>query len=204
MRLQLSTLLNRLASEESFHTIVEALATHELMTSVLTSLLLDDSSTVCAVALNVVTKLLPMFAIHACQQLKEMMPSLLAILAKVLCWKLRPTVMNFDNNEEPVEEALDDLGTTIHFELRPDLEWRRLKSSFETATSLPPSYRKYFTFLYYLFPCNVIRYLRGPSNYLDEREYQSPYDANWAEVLDEDLIRSKTEVWKYPSPFLFR
>ena len=182
-------------SESWFPQIAHELAVHDLTTSLLTSLLLDDSSTLCAVELNVVTKLLPLFAIHACQELKGMMAPLLASLAKVLCWKLRSTVPSYENSEEALDETLDDdLESNAGFELRPGLDWKRLKMTFETATSLPPSFRQLFTFLYYLFPCNVLRFLRGPSVYLAEREYPSPYAVSWSDALDEDQIRSRCEV----------
>ncbi|CCM02390.1 uncharacterized protein FIBRA_04488 [Fibroporia radiculosa] len=77
--------------------------------------------------------------------------------------------------------------------IREDIEWVRLEQTFDGGTSSAPSAHRYFTALYYLFPCNVIRFLRYPVRYLSDSGLDSPYTIGWDEALDEDKIRSTSE-----------
>lgn len=98
---------------------------------------------------------------------------------------------------EEVAEAAAVIGTLQEsrtLNAKPDLEWQRLESTFEAATSSAPPSQQYFTFLYYLFPCNTIRFLRGPTQYLIDKQVPSPYTVDWEEALDEDQIKSRSEV----------
>ena len=70
----------------------------------------------------------------------------------------------------------------------------RNEAPVDGATSAAPSPHQYFTFLYYLFPCNVIRFLRWPVKYFQEGGLESPYTVEWEDALDEDQIKSKSEV----------
>jgi len=172
------------------------------MSSLLLSLLLDNSSTVCTIGLTLLENLFPMFAVQACEQLKSMLPKFLTILARLLCWKERPPsirnspTQDMDLAEDTDSEAEQDLMANHTFETRPDLHWERLELSFRATASSAPSPRRYFTILYYLFPCNVLRFLRDPVLYLNQNGSESPYLLCWDDVLDEDEIRSKSEVIK--------
>lgn len=196
-RLQLLMLLNLYASGPSFKAAATILAPHPLMTSLLRSLLLDTSSTVCTAGLTLVVKLLPIFAIHARKDLKEMLPRLLAVLARIMCWKERPpSGLNdlADNNADPeFEQELESEANHL-IPIRPDLIWERLQVTFNATTSLPPSSRPYFTVLYYLYPSNVLQFLSGPAHYLDSHSAPSPYTLGWATALAEDEIRRRSEV----------
>lgn len=78
--------------------------------------------------------------------------------------------------------------------IREDLGWNALELTFDGPQSKAPSAHRYFTFLYYLFPCNTIRFLRYPVKYLDDNGLESLYAVDWEQALDEDKIRSKSEV----------
>ena len=78
--------------------------------------------------------------------------------------------------------------------IREDIEWSRLKLTFDGAVSKAPSAHRYFTFLYYLFPCNTIRFLRYPVRYLNDSNLESFYAVSWEDALDEAKIRSSSEV----------
>ncbi|KAG2078108.1 hypothetical protein BDR04DRAFT_1065222 [Suillus decipiens] len=201
-RLQLWILLNRYTSEPSFQSLAAALAGHPLLDSLLNSLLLDNSSTVCTIGLTVIVKLLPIFAVKACEELKMMLPRLLAILARIICWKERSIPEPASEGAEDTDEgsANDDAQASAYNEftassslpLRPELGWERLELMFNAASSAPPP-GIYFSCLYYLFPCNLLRFLRGPSAYINDRRYESPFSISWEDALDEDNIRSKSE-----------
>ncbi|KAG1782696.1 hypothetical protein EV702DRAFT_397144 [Suillus placidus] len=202
-RLQLLILLNRYTSEPSFQSLAAALADHPLLDSLLNSLLLDNSSTVCTIGLTVIVKLLPIFAVKACEELKIMLPRLLAILARIICWKERfvPKPVFKEGAEDTDESSADgdaqasaynEFTASSSLPLRPELGWERLELMFNTASSAPPP-GIYFSCLYYLFPCNLLHFLRGPSAYMNDRCYESPFSISWEDALDEDNIRSKSE-----------
>ncbi|KAH7924575.1 hypothetical protein BV22DRAFT_1090648 [Leucogyrophana mollusca] len=201
-RLQLLILLNYYTSEPAFQSLAAVLADHPLVDSLLNSLLLDNSSTVCTIGLTVLVKLLPIFAVQACEDLKVMLPRLLAILARVICWKERsastppPIVSPTQEDQDPAdvqpETTNDIVESAPALVLRPDFGWERLELTFNAASSAPPS-GTYFSCLYYLFPCNLLRFFRAPAAYLNDRGYETPYTVNWDDALDEDNIRSKSE-----------
>lgn len=176
------------------------------MTSLLHSLIFDNSSTVCTIALTVLIKLLPIFAIKACQQLKSLLPLLLVVLARILCWKERqssspivPVLPDPDEDDEDDALASDDDEDVVRegsrpLQIREDIEWERLELTFDGPASKAPSPDRYFTFLYYLFPCNVIRFLRCPVRYLTDNGVDSLYAVEWEEALDAEKIKSKSEV----------
>ncbi|KAJ7489834.1 hypothetical protein B0H11DRAFT_1859820 [Mycena galericulata] len=194
-RLQLLILLNLYTSAPSFQSCAPVLADHPLMSSLLNSLLLDKSSTLCTIGLSIVVKLLPIFAVEAPQILKDFLPRLLSILARILCWRERPpptTAQSPETEGVPVlEQELDGSAPTLS--IRDDLSWQVLELSLDADASSAPSPRQYYTLLYYLFPCNVLRFLRTPVLYFASNNVESPYTADWGAALDEQKIRSKSE-----------
>ncbi|KAJ7136538.1 pyrroline-5-carboxylate reductase dimerization-domain-containing protein [Mycena crocata] len=172
------------------------LAAHPLMGSLLNSLLVDRSSTLATIALGVLVKLLP---ILARQYLKLILPRLLAILARVLCWRERaPLPVPAQQSPElevpaiefdEVEAAAEDAGPVLS--VREGLAWEVLELSFDTTAASAPSPRQYYTLLYYL---NVLRFLRSPVLYLVSNNVESPYTVGWDAALDEQRIRSKSET----------
>ncbi|TFK92128.1 hypothetical protein K466DRAFT_481303 [Polyporus arcularius HHB13444] len=204
-RLQLLILLSVYTSEAEFPDHAEVLASHPLMTSLLHCLVFDSSSTACTIALTILIKLLPIFAVKACEQLKRLLPLLLVILARIICWKERrspesvpPIIPDAEDSED--EDAVasdteeDSAAASIQtLPIREDLDWNALELTFDGPQSKAPSAHRYFTFLYYLFPCNTIRFLRYPVRYLDDNGLESLYAVDWEKALDEDKIRSKSE-----------
>ena len=176
------------------------------MSSILTSLLVDNSTTASTIGLTMLTKLLPIFAVQDCEALKGMLPQLFAILARILCWRERgpPTspatplpggVASDEDNSATEgnysEQAIE--GSRV-LDTNPDLQWERLELSFDSTAAPAPSSRQYFSFLYYLFPCNLIAFLRNPIGYLRDRDVERPYAVEWEDVLDHEQIKTKSEV----------
>ncbi|KAF9009433.1 hypothetical protein BDQ17DRAFT_1300250 [Cyathus striatus] len=195
-RLQLITLLNLYISGPYFASGASVLATHPLMNSLMYSLLLDNSSTVCTAGLTLIVKALPFIAVHAHDRLRIMLPKLLAILARIMCWKERPP--SNAPGVEPEEMDLDferelENETRRVLHINPNFKWIRLEMTFDAMPSPPPSSRPYFTALYYLYPSNVLRFLRAPAQYLENNDLQSPYTESWQEALDEVEIRRRSE-----------
>ncbi|KAJ7172596.1 hypothetical protein C8R46DRAFT_1086542 [Mycena filopes] len=192
-RLQLLILLNLYTSIPSFQSFAAVFATHPLMSSLLLSLQLDNSSTVCTIGLTIFVKLLPILAVEACEDLKRMLPRLVCILARVLCWKERPPLTTQQSPETAAEVEPEVEDTAPPLFVREDLPWQLLQLSFD-ASSSSPSPRQYYTVLYYLFPCNVLRFLRSPVLYLTTNAVESPYTVAWDLALDEQKIRSKSQT----------
>jgi hypothetical protein len=175
------------------------------MSSILTSLLVDDSTTACTISLTMLTKLLPIFAVRACSALKRLLPQLFAVLARILCWpEGAPSTSTHsplpDSTASDEEHGTDgenpgqatEIKRTLDANL--DLQWERLELSFDSTATSAPSPERYFTFLYFLFPCNLIAFLRDPVGYLAERKVERPYAVDWEDALDHEQIKTKSEV----------
>jgi hypothetical protein len=190
-RIQLLMLLNVYTSHSSFPSCTSVFADHPLMSSLLSSLLFDESPVACTLSLTLMVQLLPTFAIHASETLKSMLPKLLAILARVICWKERPS---FDEMTDLLRESspAGDIAHTQPFPIRSDLPWIRLSGVLDSATPSPPSPNAFFRILYYLYPCNTLLFLRNSITFMESVE--CPYAVPWNVVLDEDQIRSRSEV----------
>jgi hypothetical protein len=205
-RLQLIGLLNRYTTEPLFEQHACVLAAHPLMSSILTSLLVDNSITACAISLTMLTKLLPIFAAKDHSTLKRMLPQLLAVLARALCWCKRappaPVHSPIPESITPDEEhsaaegdcSIQTAEGSRVLDLNPDLLWERLELSLDSTAAPGPPPQQYFTFLYYLFPCNLIAFLRDPVGYLNERHVERPYAVDWEDALDHELVKNKSEV----------
>ena len=179
------------------------MASHRLTSTILYSLLFDNSSTVAIVALTLLTKLLPIFAVKATEQLKRYVPLLVLVLARVVCWRERPAPKSM--NPSPDADSTSESGRGTDEEeglpeemytppIHEDITWERLEQTFLAGASSAPSPHRYFTVLYYLFPCNTIRFLRYPIRYVTDIQCDNPYAVGWDEVLDEPQIKSRSEV----------
>ncbi|TFK43005.1 hypothetical protein BDQ12DRAFT_645012 [Crucibulum laeve] len=193
-RLQLLMLLEMYSSSPSFASGAVVIAKHPLIDSLMYSLFLDNSSTVCTAGLTLLVKLLPFLAVHARQDLRNILPKLLAILARIMCWRERPpsNTPGPENIDIDFERELESEANRV-LQIHPDFEWNRLEMSFNATTSPPPSSRPYFTALYYLYPSNVLRFLRAPVQYLETNDIPSLYVETWEEALDQDEIRRRSE-----------
>lgn len=197
LRLQLFMLLNIYSSSPSFATSAAIMAKHPLMERLLLSVILDNSSTACSAALTVLLKMLPILAANARDELRLLLPTLMAILARLMCWKERhPSSVEVPSDEIPDADLERELEMEINPVLRPDPKWNwdRLEMTFNATTSVPPSPRPYFTTLYYLYPANMLKFLRGPVKYLHECGLSSPWVESWEQALDQAEIRVRSEV----------
>ncbi|KAF9452301.1 hypothetical protein P691DRAFT_805185 [Macrolepiota fuliginosa MF-IS2] len=194
-RLQLFTLLNLLSSHPSYPVVAPILSEHHLLTALLRSIFLDNSSTLCTAGLTFLAKTLPYFAVYAREKLRYFLPRFLAVLARVLCWKERyPTLPGAGDGppDAQLERELSEI-TQKKLHIQSDIQWQRLDMSFNATTSHPPDSRPFFSTLFYLYPSNVLKFLRGPVEYLDSFGVQSPYVESWKGAFDEDEIRRRSE-----------
>ncbi|KAF9069849.1 hypothetical protein BDP27DRAFT_1264348 [Rhodocollybia butyracea] len=187
-RLQLLMFMNLYTSSPMFERLSATLALHPLLSSLFSSLLYDNSSISCTVGLTILVKLLPMLAVHAGTELKNMIPRLFAVFARVLCWKER---LSMNDNESDADFVDDDKNLRVPAP-PPGIKWQRLDLKLGNSSS-PPSAVRFFTYLYYLFPCNILRFLRGPSEYFAENNFECPYVGGWAEALDVIEVMTRSE-----------
>lgn len=196
-RLQLFTLLNVFSCAPNFSSAAQILPKLPLMEHLLLSLSLDNSSTACTLAVTLIVKLLPFFAVHAREALKEMLPRLFAVLARIMCWKRRRASKGRTLSDEAVDVDFEkelEQETNPVLTVSKDVQWERLDMIFNVTTPMPPSSRPFFTMLYYLYPSNVLKFLRSPVQYLKDNNIPSPYLETWERALNEDEIRRRTEV----------
>ncbi|KAH6919026.1 hypothetical protein BKA70DRAFT_1367098 [Coprinopsis sp. MPI-PUGE-AT-0042] len=190
-RLQLLILLNKFTSSTDFPPCTSVFASHAITRSLWKCLLFDYSSTVCIAALTLVVQLLPYFAVHTKQVLKTSLPTLFAILARVMCWKDRNPLANGENDEAFERELYTEDITVLR--PAPEQDWQLLEMAFQGTPVTPPSPRPFFSILFYLYPSNVLRFFRWPYMYFDETSYASPYTVPWPEVFDENAVRRASE-----------
>ncbi|KAF5391254.1 hypothetical protein D9757_001967 [Collybiopsis confluens] len=169
----------------------------------LQSLLYDVSTTTLSVALTILAKLLPALAVRYPLELKRMIPQLFTVFVRTLCWTGREQNPDESDREDEADDSVEgdfEEGSKNTWSLRPEIlhSWERLDSSFKffpLHSSLSSQAGRLFTYLYYLFPCNLLGFLRDPVKYLTEWEadWECPYIGGWAEILELAEIRTKSE-----------
>lgn len=197
LRLQLFMLLNIYSSSSSFAVSAAIMAKHPLMERLMLSIVLDNSSTACSAALTVLVKMLPILAANARDELRVLLPMLMAILARLMCWKERhPANAEVPSDEAPDADLERELEVEVNPVLRPDPKWNwdRLEMAFDVTASKPPLPRPYFTTLYYLYPANILKFLHSPIKYLQDCGLSSPWVESWEQALDQVEIRVQSEV----------
>ena len=145
--------------------------------------------------ISFIVKLLPFFAAYAREDLKAMLPALLAIFARLMCWKESRASKGRDSNNIDVEfeRELESEANRV-LPISPHIKWERLDMVFNLTAASPPSARPLFTVLYYLYPANLLLFLRSPVKYLMANAVDCPYTGTWEQALDQDEIRRTSEV----------
>ncbi|CAD6901441.1 unnamed protein product [Tilletia controversa] len=86
---------------------------------------------------------------------------------------------------------LDRIGKRL--QLRQDVQWSRLTSTYDGPDTAAPDATLLFTYLYGLFPANTIRFLRAPIDYLRKAHYVSPSVASFQDLIDELTIHERSK-----------
>lgn len=188
-RLQLLIFLNNYTSHPGFPPHSRVLANHPLLDSLVLSLELDRSSTACAVGLTLVSKVLPLLAVHAPRALISRLPQFISILARASSW----------HTSAPQDVIEDD--TLILPDVNPDLHWQPLTFTFNLGAFFPETDR-YFSQLYYLFPWNLVKFARDPVEYVEQSGFECPYTAGWTAVLNKVAIRTRIEASDHYKPMV--
>ncbi|KAG8686894.1 hypothetical protein FRC08_012275 [Ceratobasidium sp. 394] len=178
------TQLNRLS--RSSHKIAVSFANSPLFDSLLFSLQVDQSTTQFSIGVTSLIMLLPALAVNAPTRLNSCLPALVTILGRVVCWKIQESEPHNVAPGSPKQPtALRQKG----WEVRGELDWKQLDNSCKSSVA-PNETRLYFTFMYGLYPCNTIAFLRNPVAFLRKHNYESMFTKDWDVILDEDEIKS--------------
>lgn len=156
-----------------------------LFDNLLRCLQIDTSTTVVALAMTALTMFLPHIPVSSGKHL----PSLFNIFTRMLFWEreraLSPRLRldTTERNDDP------DASEMKKEEKSP---WEKLSYSFESDDETLPELIHYFTFLYGLYPINLMSYIRKPSRYLRHAKFPGADDID----VEPSEIRKRTEPFR--------
>lgn len=195
--LLLLTIFLRLYSIHCYH-----ITKTTLLQNIALSLQLDTSTTLIALCITGLIIVIPHIPDWIANGGAGGVPVMLSIYARIVDWrKLGPGWENRVGEGEQLDQLrrqFDEEFTEIdrlskRLAIRPEFAWRRLESSVDTDLTATPNATRFFTIIYGLFPCNTLRFLRAPIDYLRKANYQSPLEADWEELIDEGSVQLRSE-----------
>ncbi|KAF2459091.1 Hamartin protein-domain-containing protein [Lineolata rhizophorae] len=138
-------------------------------------LMIDTSSTVVYLALTNLIMFLP----HITSALVGLMPKLFLVYARLLCWsRIEPSSPEQYQNEAPEEVE--------------DIAWEKLEGTNQDNSEPAPEIMHFFTFLYGLFPLNLMSFIRKPRKFLKGINFPKADEFD----LPQDYIRAQTEKYR--------
>ncbi|KAG9103706.1 hypothetical protein FRC06_008700 [Ceratobasidium sp. 370] len=146
----------------------------------------DQSATQFSIGVTSLIMLLPALAVNAPARLNSCLPPLATILGRVVCWK---TQESEPCNASPGSPKQTTASRQKGWIVREELDWKQLDDSSKSSVA-PNETRLYFTFMYGLYPCNTIAFLKDPVTFLRRHNYESMFTKDWDVILDEDEIKS--------------
>lgn len=195
--LLLLTIFARLNSIHTFH-----ITSTKLVSDIMTSLQIDTSTTLISLCITALIMLIPQIPNWVANGGAGGVPVLLCVYARIVDWrKLGPGWehrLGETDEMEALRRQLDEEFTEVEriskrLTLRADVQWRRLESSVDTDSTITPDAMRFFTIVYGLYPCNMIRFLRAPIDYLRRANCPSLLDAEWEELIDETSLQTRSE-----------
>ncbi|KAF8329400.1 uncharacterized protein EI90DRAFT_3125182 [Cantharellus anzutake] len=217
----ITTILHRVFSNTRSPPVSE-FSKSPLLQAFFTSLLVDRSDALFDQEISALISIMPHMAVRCPESLRDCLGSLLVLLARAVCWK-QPNDSSNPNRSEGTEESdndnlgpdkgnnknpeharavfrhrndedlpHDNLQDYNELVLKPELNWDRLGPSTSDPSTIIDASR-YFTFIYGIYPCNTIAFLRRPVVHLQEVGYDSPFAVPWRDILDVDEIRSRSK-----------
>ncbi|CAI2179751.1 10446_t:CDS:10 [Funneliformis geosporum] len=175
-RLQVLTLFGEFIRKQNSH--IHQILETPLLNSLLTSLQQDTSTTLLSLSLTSLIMLLP----HICTSVITYLPRLYIVFVRIICWdKHNARLIDFEDEiigndyDEQTSEAVNAVN------------WEQCDSSFDNVSSSPPNCMHLFTFLYGMFPCNTVKFLRSPTAWIKEMEQVTAVDD-----IDDEIIRARS------------
>ncbi|PWN25574.1 hypothetical protein BDZ90DRAFT_262221 [Jaminaea rosea] len=195
--LLLLTIFTRLSSIHTFH-----ITSTRLPQDIITSLRLDTSTTLVSLCITALIILIPQIPNWIANGGAGGVPILLLTYARIVDWrKLGPgweQRLGEGEEMENLRRQLDEEFTEMErlsrrLTLRPEVKWRRLESKVDTDHTGDPDALRFFTVVYGLFPCNMIRFLRAPIDYLRKANCVPLLDSEWEDLIDETNLQLRSE-----------
>lgn len=191
-RLQALTLLNNFLQQQTPHVY---LVTNTPLVEHLLKCLTNDTSTI---VLSVAMKSLIMLLPHIPGFLGPQLPRLFLIYTRLLCWERfselsseaqRATVTDSRiSHDRETSAGSQDEATDIGI----DFNWERARPHGETIEAGTPELMTFFSYLYALYPLNLMSYIRKPRRYLRDADFPNAD----AFDLDRGVMRSRTEQFR--------
>jgi hypothetical protein len=184
-RLQGLTLLSTFLQHQSPH-LYQVIHT-PLVDHLLKCLINDTSTTVLSVALTSLIMLLP----HIPTSLPTRLPRLFLIYSRLLCWE-RFSTSSTDAQKSLVTDDRISSSPYDHEDVGVDPTWEKCGPPEGAIDSATPEVKTYFTYLYGLYPLNLMSYLRKPRRYLKNADFPNADDFD----LDQNVIRSRSDQFR--------
>ncbi|CAG8665650.1 9630_t:CDS:10 [Funneliformis caledonium] len=151
-----------------------------LLDSLLTSLQQDTSTTLLSLSLTSLIMLLP----HICTSVITYLPRLYIIFVRIICWdKHNARLIDFEDEIIGNDDDGQETSGAVNV-----VNWEQCDSSFDNVSSSPPNCMHLFTFLYGMFPCNTVKFLRNPTAWFKEMEQVTTVD----DEIDDEIIRARS------------
>lgn len=185
-RLQGLTLLSTFLQHQAAH-LYQVIQT-PLLDTLLTCLMNDTSTTVLSVALTSLIMLLP----HVPSSLPERLPRLFLIYTRLLCWE-RFSPLSDDTQKSLVSDDRISSGSPYdHGDVGIDPTWEKCRPRHGMVEASTLELKTYFTYLYALYPLNLMSYIRKPRKYLKSTDFPGADEFD----LDQAVIRSRTDQFR--------
>lgn len=161
-----------------------------LLESLYNCLLNDISATALTIASNTLAMTIP----HICNILPEKLPMLFSIYGRLACWHIFEDEEKDDDDDDDEEDENAEEAKSEQQEEDKESEkqsekellrnggWEKLGHYFNLEDDdRKPSITPLFTFLYGLFPANLISFLKKPMKYLAKANFSLPFNDFWDE-----------------------
>lgn len=195
--LLLLTIFLRINSLHTYHITKTALVQDIVM-----SLQLDTSTTLISLCITALIILIPHIPNWIASGGAGGLPVFLSVYARIVDWRKLGPGWEYRVGDgadlESLRRELDEEYTEIdrlskRLAVRTEVQWARLESTVDTELTAEPDATRYFTILYGIFPCNMIRFLRAPIDYLRKADYQAPLSPNWEDLIDESGVQLRSQ-----------
>ncbi|KAF2719136.1 hypothetical protein K431DRAFT_229249 [Polychaeton citri CBS 116435] len=187
-RLQALTLLSSFLRHQAPHLYL--VINTPLIEHLLKSLMNDLSITVISVALTSLIMLMP----HIPGSLSQHLPRMFLVYSQLVCWEKFSPLSTEMQRSLVTDDRIDVSSSnfTDHGDVGIDPSWERARPKEGVVEADTPELLTYFTYLYGLYPLNLMSYVRKPRRYLKNVNFPGADDFD----LDQSVIRARTEQFQ--------
>jgi hypothetical protein len=154
----------------------------QFLESLYNCLLLDNSSAILSIGINVLVMLIP----YNVRRIP--LSKLLLIFGRLVIWNAQQFSKSASYQESKAADLQAISETDFHLETsNKETDWKILYEVFICPDAKPIDLLPFFSFLYGLFPYNFLKFSRSPSVYLISTGYQESIPSFWN---DEKIILS--------------